>query len=113
MQNNSEIFGNIDAMIRLTVEFPAIRIFGSLAEWRVCDRSKVGEVVGIWEDVRRLATDGVSAFFLRGDGTVVYGHITSWVEDKDNSPAASVAGGRRPKVLSVRQEFLQNLVMED
>lgn len=109
MINSSPIHDNIEAMLRLSGEFQEVRVMGSLAEWRVVEGRPVGEVTGVWEDVRLLATDGIAAFFLRGSGEVVYGHLHCFKKDKKERNA----GGRRPVRVSLKRQHLENLAMED
>lgn len=110
MNNQSPIHDNIEGMLRLGTEFPDLRLMGSLAEWRIVPERPEGEVLGVWDGVKLLATDGVAAFFLRGDGTVLYGHLRHFVADKKDP---NLDREYRPKRVSVRQERLANMAMED
>lgn len=64
---------NKQAMFDLLSEF-SLRLCRDIKDWRPCERTR-GDILGIASGVEILATDGVAGFFLRPDGSVLYGHI--------------------------------------
>lgn len=111
MNNDSPIHDNIEGMLRLTIEFPAIRLLGSYADWRVVGERPTGEVRGIWQTAKLLATDGVAAWFELPRGEVVYGHIASFVEDEKDGPVSY--GLRKGKGKSKAALLREELAMVD
>lgn len=109
MHNNSPIHENIEGMLRLTLEFPEVRILGSYAEWRVVGERPTGEVRGLWESAILLATDGVAAWFMVGRGAVVYGHLANFIADKKEP----YFGPRKAKGKSKATRLREELAMRD
>lgn len=113
MNNDSPIHNNIEGMLRLVNEFPAIRLLGSYADWRVVGGRPSGEVRGIWESARLLATDSVAAWFELPRGEVVYGHVASFVEDEKDGDKAYAAPRVRTKAKSKAAILREELAMVD
>lgn len=100
---------NLAEMQRLNAAFD-LRIVGSLLSWRPTRQNR-GSIPGVADGLTILCTDGVVGFFLKPDGSILYGHIghfdggveSLWSEDRSGArakrPRPESAAARRKRLL--------------
>lgn len=84
--------GILTIMLRHGLTLPSNAI-----EWRAKAYIK-GALTPLFSRVFLIATDGVVAWFLLGDReTLFFGHLSNFVEEKEERPAATASGESRAR----------------